>query len=110
MTLASNDKLSCDSDALYGTRPEFVSPDPSKLASPVAGGHSHGGSQAKHISEQPSCYGRSMAARSMAKGDAWSLKAHYDFAVNNGMMNENGEFDEVMGIAIMFVRLKAPWP
>lgn len=95
-------KPTCDNFAKYGGKPEFVSP-PMPAGST---GHSHGGAT-KHISDMNVCFGKEgFAYPQMKKGQVWTLKSVYDFDQNLGMKRENGDWDEVMGIEIMFVRKK----
>lgn len=95
-------KLTCDNGASYGGKPEFVN---APMDGAMAGGHSHGGAT-KHISDMTICHGKSVPYPHMRKGQKWQLKAFYDFDKNPGMKHENGAWDEVMGIEIMFVRRK----
>jgi hypothetical protein len=89
MTFTVDGKLTCDSNTLYGTKPEYIAPAP---AAGSMGGHSHGGANMKHISEQPACHGDSLAVKKIRKGQVWALKAYYDFDLNKGIQHENGEF------------------
>jgi hypothetical protein len=34
------------------------------------------------------------------------MKAEYDFNEHKGMKHEDGDWDEVMGISLLFVRMK----
>ncbi|KAF2672376.1 hypothetical protein BT63DRAFT_452881 [Microthyrium microscopicum] len=104
MTLELDGKPVCDSMTEYGTKPEYIG----MAAAPgaAAGGHNHGGAGMKHISEQKVCHGPTLAQKSVKKGQLWNLNAYYDFDKNKGNAHADGEWDEVMGIAIMFVRVK----
>jgi hypothetical protein len=105
MTLTNDGKMACDSKSAYGTKPEFVGRPAAGTGS--AGGHSHGGAGMKHISEQPVCQQSTLANKTMKKGQNWELKSYYDFDAWQGNTHSDGTLDEVMGIAIMYVRRKA---
>jgi hypothetical protein len=104
MTLELDGKPVCDSETAYGTKPEYIGM--AKAPGASAGGHDHGGAGMKHISDQKVCHGESLAQKTMKKGQNWNLNAYYDFDKFKGNAHENGDWDEVMGIAIMFVRVK----
>jgi hypothetical protein len=38
-------------------------------------------------------------------GQIWSIKAHYEYDKNNGVVHSSGKRDHVMVIAIMYVEL-----
>jgi hypothetical protein len=42
----------------------------------------------------------------MKKGQAWDFKAYYDLNKQKGAAHGDGGLDAVMGIEIMFVRIK----
>jgi hypothetical protein len=100
-----DNKLVCDNIAKYGTTPEYISPSEldSKGSSIGGQGHSHSG-PAKHISEMKTCPGQ--GSLPMKKGQTWKFKALYDFEANQGMRTSDGEWDEVMGIGVLYVRIK----
>jgi len=91
-----NGKETCQNNAQYGTKPEFIQ----KMDE---GGHGHGAT--KHISEMNVCSGKSLLVKKMEKGQKWNLRAWYDMDKNKGMQHENA-LDAVMGISITFVRTK----
>jgi hypothetical protein len=59
-----------------------------------------------HISDINVCNGTSLPQKQMKKGQNWSLKAHYDFDKFKGMQHDDGTWDEIMGIELLFVRRK----
>lgn len=71
-----------------------------------AGGHSHGGTATRHISNMDICYADSLPVKKMFKGQKWEIEAAYDFTENRGVLSPDGEETEVMGIAILFVKQK----
>lgn len=80
-----------------------------------AGGHDHAGGQ--HIVAMGVCgdvggYNGSpkmpLQVPQIVKGQPWKIQAYYDYKQFNGMKNNRGGMDTVMGIAIMFVRTKNP--
>jgi hypothetical protein len=85
---------------MYGTKPEYVS------GGRPSDGHSHSMDGVKHISEQPLCVGAKMPVSSIKKGQALEIKAYYDLDKYQGMKREDGSWDEVMGIMVVFIRLK----
>ncbi|QDS77070.1 hypothetical protein FKW77_007229 [Venturia effusa] len=129
-------QVSCNSQAYYAGADEakkrativlqggYPSPDlPAKApmsAAPAAaampaGGHDHAGGQ--HIVAMGVCgeiAGYNGSPKSplkldrVVKGQPWKIQAFYDYKQYNGMKNNRGGMDSVMGIAIMFVRTKAP--
>jgi hypothetical protein len=75
------------------------------------GGHDHAGGQ--HIIAMSVCgtlaghNGSPVSPLTIAKvskGQSWTIKAHYDYKQFDGMKNNKGGMDNVMGIAIMFVK------
>lgn len=89
----------CENIATYGTKPEFVQP-----IHAVDGPHGHGATA--HISDMSVCHGAGLPQKETKKGQIWSLKAFYDFDKFKGMANEDGSWDKVMGLALLFVRTK----
>jgi hypothetical protein len=98
-------KATCTNPAKYGTKPEWIQ-------KPMAGGHGHGATL--HISDMAPCYGAEFPNKEVTPGQKWTLVANYDFDKNKGNVHEDklpdGTMkitpDEVMGIAITFVRVK----
>lgn len=88
----------CENIALYGTKPAFVQTVvmPGALAEGAT----------SHISEQKPCYGDKLPLKTMKKGQVWTNTADYDFDAHKGMKTDEGGWDAVMGIQIVFVRLK----
>lgn len=95
--MAVEGKQTCENVAKYGTTPEYVNEK-------VMGVHATGAK--KHISDMKPCYGPDFPVKEMKKGQMWTHRADYDFDKNLGMKHEDGSWDEVMGIEIMFVRVK----
>lgn len=136
LEVISGGQVSCDSRAWYASAEEskkraaivmaggYPSPDmpPSLPISAVpampgmpAGGHDHAGGQ--HIVAMGVCgeiggYNGSpkspLKIEKVVKGTPWKIQAYYDYKQFNGMKNNRGGMDTVMGIAIMFVRTKGP--
>jgi hypothetical protein len=97
-----DDKPVCDNTAKYGTTAEYISAAPQD-GKDAAQGHSHRG-PTKHISDMNVCPGRGLMR--MKKGQTWKFKAEYDFDANPGMREKDGGWDEVMGIGMLYVRVK----
>jgi len=97
LKLAVDGKYRCENYAKYGTTPDYVQKSSD-------GAHGHGGMN--HISEMKACHSAEIPVKQMTKGQVWSLTADYDFDKFPGMMREDKSWDEVMGIAITFVRRK----
>jgi hypothetical protein len=88
----------CTSVAGYGERPEFV-------AKSSVG---HGGGATVHLSSMTLCSPNAgtMKVRRVSKSQRWQLRAEYDYGKNKGNHHGDGKQANVMGIAIMYVRLK----
>jgi len=88
-------KLACNSEASYGGSPEYVQQKAM-----------HTGSATEHISKMTLCVKDKFKVKKLVKGQQWKLRAEYDYNKNKGMMHGDGKQSTVMGIAIMFVRVK----
>lgn len=97
LVLKADGELVCDSTARYGETPEYIAA-PDAMIVP--------GSAKKHISSQTTCDPAKMKTRQMKKGQKWEITANYDFDKFAPMLNENGEMEPVMGLALMYVRTK----
>jgi hypothetical protein len=84
-----NNKLVCDSQATYGGSEKFIQ------GSSMGGGMSAGGDPSEHISSMKTC--KNLGP--IRKGDTIRLEADYNFNQHKGMLNKNGQLDEVMGMA-----------
>jgi len=126
LDVTANGKVACTSTAYYGTNAEAkaradiikdggippttinVKEDHSNMAG-MSGGHAGG----QHIVAMSVC-GESVEGngsqwgplnvKNLAKGQSWALNAYYDYKVRQGMKNNRGGMDNVMGISIMFVK------
>jgi hypothetical protein len=97
LTLDVNGKgVVCNSVATYGGSPEYVQKK--------AMGHAH--SATEHISKMSICGGNKLGVKELKKGQVWNLKAYYDYTKYKGMLHGDGKQSTVMGIAIMYVRVK----
>jgi hypothetical protein len=94
--LEVNGELACTSVASYGGRPEFISKS------------GHGGGATVHISSMSVCVPNAgtMKVKKLTKSQKWQLRADYDYDKNKGNHHGDGKQANVMGIAIMYVRLK----
>jgi hypothetical protein len=97
VTLAVDGQMTCSSNASYGTKPEYLQKN-------AEGVHAHGA--LTHISDMGACQGASLPKNTISKGQMWNMKAEYDFSQFKGMKHDDGDWDEVMGITLMFVRMK----
>jgi hypothetical protein len=70
----------------------------------VTGHHAQGATT--HISEIPFCYGTGIAHPVMKKGQVWRFQAYYDFDQFKVMKHSDGNWDEVMGLSVNFIRIK----
>lgn len=52
------------------------------------------------------CVGDSLGIKQLKKGQRWVLKAHYDYSKDRGNLNDVGKQEPIMGIAIMYVKIK----
>ncbi|TID27951.1 Diphthamide biosynthesis protein 2 [Venturia nashicola] len=94
--LVVDGKTVCNSDATYGGSPEYVQKNPMM----------HKDSAVEHISKMKVCMNESFTLKKLVKGQVWTLKAVYDYSKQKGMLHEDGKQSSVMGIAIMYVRVK----
>jgi hypothetical protein len=89
-------KMVCNSEATYGGSPEYVQK--------TAMGNRN--SATEHISKMSLCVKDTLFVKKLQKGQKWKLKAVYDYNKNKGNRHGNGKQANVMGISIMFVRIK----
>ncbi|TLD36045.1 DNA repair and recombination protein [Venturia nashicola] len=97
-------KLACQSDAQYGTTPDFIS---TSMGDEMSGMQTHANAAGtmKHVSNMGTCTAANgLTVKRMEKGQKWVLKAEYDFRKWPGMKGEDGKWDEVMGIHVMYVK------
>lgn len=66
---------------------------------------SHKNSAVKHVSKMSLCVGDKFLDKKLVKGQKWRLRVEYDYAKDKGMTHTNGKQSNVMGIAIMYVRI-----
>jgi hypothetical protein len=97
VTLDVDGKRVCNSEASYGTSPEFIS---------KSEGMAHKESATHHVSKMSLCVGDKFTDKKLVKGQKWRLRVEYDYAKDKGMTHTNGKQSNVMGIAIMYVRVK----
>ncbi|KAF2428039.1 hypothetical protein EJ08DRAFT_719738 [Tothia fuscella] len=97
VTLEVDGKQVCNSEAKYGETKEYVQ---------AKAMHANPNSATEHISSMSVCMGPKFLQKDLVKGQKWKLRAEYDYNKNKGMMHGNGKQSTVMGIAIMYVRVK----
>jgi len=125
----ANGKVACTSKAIYGTNEEAkVRADIIKAGGipPATFGGKEGGAHAdmgkmsghsggQHIIAMTVCGEATDAngspnsplnVKTVSKGQTWTLNAYYDYKQHQGMKNNYGGMDNVMGISIMFVKAK----
>lgn len=83
----------CESEATYGGKPEYV---------PTQEVLRLGAADMKHISSVSPC----LSLGRVRKGDKLQLRASYDFETNKPDHNTKGELSDVMGVAMMFVKVE----
>jgi len=126
LDVTMNGKVACTSKATYGSNAEAKARadiikeggiPPLDLKVKDTGDHAgmagHAGGQ--HIIAMSVC-GESVEGngspnsplnvKTVAKGQSWALNAYYDYKQRQGMKNNRGGMDNVMGISIMFVKAK----
>ena len=96
VTLDVDGKRACTSEASYGGSPEYVQK--------TAMGHKN--SATVHLSKMSLCVNDKLMVKKLVKGQNWRLRAEYDYGKNKGNRHGDGKQANVMGIAIMFVRVK----
>jgi hypothetical protein len=96
LVLTADDQTVCDSPASYGGSDYVNSKD----------AMSYAGSATEHISNMKACDPSKAAVKSMKKGQKWNITAYYDYDKYKGMLGEDLEQEPVMGLALMYVRVK----
>jgi len=84
--ISVNGKQVCESNAEYGTSPDYSS-----------------GADSKHISRYTPC----INIGAVKKGDKLAISTTYDFDKYAPLLNKIGEKSHVMGLALLFVAVKA---
>jgi len=95
VTLEVDGKQVCNSEATYGGSAEYVQKT-----------SMHKNSATEHISKMSLCTNDNFLEKTLKKGQRWKLRAEYDYTKNKGMIHGDGKQSTVMGIAIMYVRIK----
>jgi hypothetical protein len=115
----SNEEARARADIIRtgGVPPTPGTPMPSMAKAPAgksdAAGHSHATGQ--HIVAMSVCSADTTASfngspasplqqKKLVKGQSWSLTAYYNYKERQGMKNNKGGMDSVMGISIMFIK------
>jgi hypothetical protein len=96
-----NKKTICDSKAVYGGRPEYLSPlaDTGDKMMDMMMDKSR-----VHISDMGICYGKVDNLPTIKKGDVVDITGYYDYSKHAPMGDDAGNPSGVMAIAIMFVK------
>jgi hypothetical protein len=70
------------------------------------GGASHGkeAGPVAHITAMSGCFADTLGIKELKKGQKWELEAFYDYSKHGGMKHDSGTQENVMGIAIMYVK------
>lgn len=118
LSISIDDKVVCNATATYGSGGKGMGGPPGggmnpsaaavakvnvMLDPPSAGGHGHGGGKGEHITAMSACLGEKMG-KWLKKGQKWNLKAHYDYDQHAGMVNSEGQQENVMAISIMYIK------
>jgi hypothetical protein len=98
LTIEQNSQVICDSQAKYGTKPDYVSGDGGMDHGGGDPGHGHGGMM--HISEHGVCYADTLPR--IKAGDRVAITANYDDTKYPQMVH-NGRLHNIMGIAIAYI-------
>jgi hypothetical protein len=109
LTLSVDGKQICDSVATYGS-------GKAGMGGPAMGGMD-GGEKAtapkgaapslakqEHITAMSGCFDDKLGLKELKKGQKWTLEAFYDYSKHAGMTHGNGKQENVMGIAIMYIK------
>jgi len=103
----------CNSQAGYGESPEYRSPQPAAAAGEMAtgkaaGGHGHSDAGKPHISSMILCWQNKPELKipQMKTGQMWTVEANYDYKERAGATHPNGQQENVMGIAVIWVKVK----
>ncbi|KAF2667628.1 hypothetical protein BT63DRAFT_415173 [Microthyrium microscopicum] len=113
--IVQNDKVICDSVPKYSKDASAGMPG-MDAGMGGKGGHSHGGRKNKRQVKAPGGYKNTdiehIAGQNrcdypdgipLKKGDTMHIRANYDFNLHKGMINADGNLDEVMGIVGVLV-------
>ena len=71
-----------------------------------AGGHGHGGAGKPHISSMVLCWkGKDeLKIPEIKSGQSWTVEAQYDYKQFAGATHPNGQQENVMGIAVVWIK------
>ncbi|KAF2666057.1 hypothetical protein BT63DRAFT_458422 [Microthyrium microscopicum] len=101
-------KSFCKSNAAYAEKPEYIAGSHA-MANAQPGGHAHGVAS-KHISSMTVCFtdgkGGGIPVQKLSKDQSWFIQGRYDYDANEGNKNGGGTQDEVMAIALMYVKVE----
>lgn len=113
LTLSVDGKQICDSVATYGVGKAGMG-GPAGGAMGGMGGSEHTASKdaagapkmasQEHITAMSGCHDEKLGLKQLKRGQKWVLEAFYDYAKHPGMTHANGKQENVMGIAIMYIK------
>lgn len=118
LTLSVDGKQICDSVATYGAgKAGMGGPAGGAMGGMGGGEHASAPSTAtkdgaappkvaatEHITAMSGCFDDKLGLKELKKGQKWQLEAFYDYGKHAGMTHENGKQENVMGIAIMYIK------
>lgn len=104
----------CDSKAGYGESSKYISGGQANMPAMPAGaeapkgeaGHGHGGADKPHISSMVLCWKgkQELKTPQIKTGQTWTVEAQYDYQKFAGATHPNGQQENVMGIAVVWVK------
>jgi hypothetical protein len=94
--LSSPTSTVCNSIAKYGETPQYIyhAANNTMLDSHLS---------ESHISSMSTCFNQMMPVRNLQKSQRWILKGHYNYDQHAGNTEKDGEQQDVMGLALMYV-------
>lgn len=98
ISLTKNNATVCDSTATYGASKGYVGNKLVNMTMPD-GTAMEMEMPVKHVSNMSVC----AVLGEMRVGEKWGVQARYDFGANEGMKGVDGGWDDVMGIALLYV-------
>jgi hypothetical protein len=94
-----NGKPICDAPASYGAPAAYKSPPVPSMPGLKSDVKALMDKDSEHISHLQVCYN----AAEIKEGDTLAIQGHYDYTERMPMVNDEGEYSDVMAIAILLV-------
>jgi len=99
-----NNQPICNSEAIYGEKPEYVY-TMGNMNMDMKGAMK---AAKNHISTMTLCYGGAQTKipiKTISPDQTWVIRGHYDYGKFAGNLNDEGKQEDIMAIAIMYVKV-----